>query len=220
MAHYVALGWLSGESPRATAEWQQVSGWRPESVRKPGLEPTTLIDVGAASGTPALYAAFPSAYRVMIDPLSEHQQDVEHGEFIVTAVGEEIGTATIELGLQTLEHSTIAGWRGVEGEGRSVPLTTLDALWADRAWKPPFGLKVDAEGYEDRVVKGASRLLTETQFVIAEVQVADRFREGYSVVEFLALLESHGFVLRDILDGHKGNENGGLEYMDCLFVRT
>jgi FkbM family methyltransferase len=220
MAPYLALGWLSGENPRGTAEWQQVTGWRPESLRKPGLAPTTIVDVGAGSGTPPLYAAFPSAYRVMIDPLSEHQQDVEHGEFIVTAVGDEIGTATIELGQQSLEHSTMAGLRGVQAERRSVPVTTLDALWEDRAWKPPFGLKVDAEGYEDRVVRGASRLLTATQFVIAEVQVAPRFRDGYSVAEFLSLLDSRGFVLRDIIDGHKGQENRGMHFMDCLFVRT
>jgi FkbM family methyltransferase len=218
---YVALGWHAGENPRNTPEWQRVSGWRPECLRKPGLDPRTVIDVGAATGTPALYRAFPGAYRVLIDPLEEHmpKEPLDDGEFILTALGSESGTAWIELGVHTLEHSTIAGWRGVRGEGREVPVTTLDALFAERHWRPPFGVKVDAEGYEDRVIRGAEEVLAEAQFVIAEIQVADRFRDGCSVVDILALLESNGFVLHDILDAHKGQEDAGMHYMDGLFVR-
>jgi FkbM family methyltransferase len=222
MTRYVALGWHAGEEVRGTVEWQQASGWRPVHLCKPGFAPRTLIDVGAGSGTFALYNAFPDAYRVMIDPLEEHAPDEPpaNGEFITTAIGDEVGTVQIQLGRQTLEHSTVSGWRvGREAESREVPVTTLDALWAERGWEPPFGLKIDTEGYEDRVIKGAASLLPETQFVISEVQVADRFRDSYSVAGFFGLLASQGFVLHDILDGHKGVENGGLTFIDALFVR-
>ena len=216
---YVALGWHAGENPRATSDWQQVTGWRAEVLRKPGLDPRTLIDVGAATGTPHLYHAFPDAYRVMIDPLSEHAQTADRGEFIVTAVGAESGTATIELGSQTLEHSTIAGGLGPAGDGREVPMTTLDALFAERGWEPPFGLKIDVEGYEDQVVLGAAEVLSHTQFVIAEIQVADRFRHNYTVPGLMELLATHGLVLHDILDGHKAKESGGLHFIDALFIK-
>jgi FkbM family methyltransferase len=155
----------------------------------------------------------------MIDPLAEHEQEVAHGEFIVTAVGAEQGTVTIELGAQSLEHSTVAGLRGPAGEGREVPITTLDALMAERGWEPPFGLKVDVEGYEDQVILGAAEVLSHTQFVIAEVQMGPRFRHSYSVAELLDLLGGHGFFLHDILDGHKSDEDGGLHFIDGLFVR-
>ena len=214
---YVALGWHAGENPRATPEWQHVTGWRPETVRKPGLDPRTLLDVGSGKGTWPLYNAFPDAYRVLMDPLAEHAQEVDGGEFILTAVGADIGTVAIELGTASLEHSTIAGGPG--GEVREVPVTTLDALWAERAWEPPFGLKIDVEGYEDRVILGAEQVLSQTQFVIAEVQVTERFRDGYTMVEFMELLDDKGFVLFDILDGHKSEEQGGLHFIDGLFVR-
>jgi hypothetical protein len=51
-------------------------GWRPENLRKPGLSPATLIDVGVAMGTPALYRAFPDAHLVLIEPLAEYEQDL------------------------------------------------------------------------------------------------------------------------------------------------
>ncbi|MHB1345467.1 MAG: hypothetical protein ACYCX3_14095 [Thermoleophilia bacterium] len=36
-----------------------------------GLEPATVIDVGAADGTHELYSAFPSAKRLLVEPLAE-----------------------------------------------------------------------------------------------------------------------------------------------------
>ena len=101
-----------------------------------------------------------------------------------------------------------------------MPVTTLDVLRQERDWQPPFGLKVDAEGYEHRVIKGASGLLADTQFVIAEIQVANRFQDGYSVSDFIGLMDSHGFVLHDILDGHKGEENGGHPLLRRLVRRS
>src|SRR5256885_8352881 len=37
-----------------------------------GFEPGTIIDVGAADGTPGLYDCFPDADLLLIDPLEEH----------------------------------------------------------------------------------------------------------------------------------------------------
>ena len=64
-------------------------------------------------------------------------------------------------------------------------------------------LKIDTEGYEAHVVRGADRLLAETQLVIAEVNMAKRFEESYSFAEFVALMDSHGFAAVDVLGGQK-----------------
>lgn len=44
---------------------------------------------------------------------------------------------------------------------------------------PPFGLKVDTGGADPDVVEGAHEFLRETEFVIAEVSIAERFEGGY-----------------------------------------
>ena len=77
-----------------------------------------------------------------------------------------------------------------------------------RAWsvfeglgfEPTFGLKIDAESFEDEVIKGASRLLHGTQFVIAELSVAERFRRGYAFSDFAERIDAAGFYLWDILN--------------------
>ena len=42
-----------------------------QRFKKLGFEPKTVIDIGVATGTPALYRNFPEAYYILIDPLRE-----------------------------------------------------------------------------------------------------------------------------------------------------
>jgi hypothetical protein len=100
---------------------------------------------------------------------------------------------------------------------REVPLTTLDSLLAQREWKPPFGLKIDTEGYEREVVRGATRVLEQCEFVLAEVSVASRFEGDCSAAEFIALMRGAGLELVDLLDAARGL---GGSHADALFSRV
>jgi hypothetical protein len=83
---------------------------------------------------------------------------------------------------------------------RQVPLTTLDTLFEQGNWKPPIGLKLDVEGFEAEVVRGAERLLRATQFVIAEASVRDRFQGESSIRELISTMSSLGFQVSDVID--------------------
>jgi FkbM family methyltransferase len=223
---------------RHLAEWEWWSkevwsdGWRPENLRKPGLSPATLIDVGVAMGTPALYRAFPDAHLVLIEPLVEYEQDLARlvretgGEYLLTAVGAHEGTVTIDVDHSNPILSSILelGERSAETaaqtERRQIPVTTLDALLEQHRWSPPFALKIDTEGYEREVVLGAKELLRKTQFVIAEVTVTKRFEGSYTFAEFIALMDSHGFHLCDILDGQRWWARREAAFIDAMFRRT
>ena len=211
-------------------EYRRDTGWRPENLRKPGLEPATVIDVGVARGTPNLYDAFPEAYLVLIEPLSEFEDDLRRiarrrgGEYVLAAVGAEPGRAQIHVNRAMLVESSmlVNEWRPRQEhealERREIEVMTLDALRAERGWAAPFGLKIDAEGYEHRVVEGAVELLRDTQFVIAEVSVTRPYTGGASFAEFIALMDSHGFAVHDLLDGLKRG-TGGVEFVDVMFRR-
>jgi FkbM family methyltransferase len=205
------------------------SGWRPSDLRKRGFAPATLIDVGAAKGTPPIYRAFPDAYRVLIEPLREFEDQMQQwisdgqGEHLCTAVGDQEGEASMYIDrerpfMSSLHHRETAP-QSKPPELRTVPTTTLDILLEEHRWRPPFGVKIDAEGYEDRVIRGASRLLEDTQFVIADVSVMRRFDGSYSFAEFIQLMIERGFAVYDVVDGAKF-EGGQLEYLDLLFRRT
>lgn len=71
----------------------------------------------------------------------------------------------------------------------TVPVTTLDD---DFAGMPVALLKIDCEGFECHILRGARRLLEEQRPpVFVEVHPADIGRYGGSVPEILALLEPH-----------------------------
>ncbi len=186
-------------------------GWLPANLRKPGFSPRTVVDVGAGDGTPALYEAFPEAFHVLIEPLEENEPHLQRilqeykGEYFLTAVGAREVELTINVEPNMRKKSSIHSRTNLTSTGdpvekREIPATTLDVLMKKHNFEPPFGLKIDTEGFEYQVIEGASDFLRETQFVIAEVSVAKRFTESYSFSEFIEIMDRSGFSLYDILD--------------------
>ena len=71
------------------------------------------------------------------------------------------------------------------------------------------------------MIAGATELLTETEFVIAEISMRPkRFDENYSFAEFIALMDEHGFRLCDILDAPRLQRAVELQYIDGMFRRV
>jgi FkbM family methyltransferase len=217
---------------RNDEQYRLHSGWRPKNLRAYGFSPVTVVDVGVAFGTPPIYHAFSDAYRVLIEPLSEWEEKLVGwteggvGEYHLTAAGASSGTITINVKRDYLALSSLHPFEALgpdvslpgETEQRQVPITTLDFLLEERAWRPPFGLKIDTEGYEYEVIQGATELLTQTQFVIAEIMIERRFETAHSFADLVALMDAHGFSFADFLDGKK--KDNKVVYLDVLFRRT
>jgi hypothetical protein len=61
-------------------------------------------------------------------------------------------------------------------------------------------LKIDTEGAELEVVRGAAATLKRTLFVIAEVSVLhNRFEGSYSFAQFITAMDQAGFEVCDLL---------------------
>lgn len=205
---------------------------RAASLRKPGLSPRTVVDVGAADGTPALYRAFPEAFQVLIEPLKENESHLQRilqeyeGEYFLTAVGAREERLNIHVEPKVSRKSSIYPRTDLTATGhpterREIPVTTLDVLMEKHNFKPPFGLKIDTEGFEYQVIEGATNFLRETQFVIAEVSVAKRFAESYSFAEFVAIMDRNGFYLYDILNTRRTKSPPfELLLVDAMFRRA
>jgi FkbM family methyltransferase len=212
----------------ALATWEEPvkrephPSWDVEAIQAWGFTPNTVIDVGAAAGTPVLYETFPSAHHVLIEPLTEFEDVLGTlardlgGDYVPTAVGAAEGRAGLHVQGKLLMSSLLDATEGPPSiERREIPVTTLDSLVRERDWAPPFGIKIDTEGFEGEVVKGATAVLRQTQFVIAEVSVSKRFENAPSAREFTELMRSHGFDLRDIIDA-RSTVVGNIA--DALFV--
>src|SRR5829696_32322 len=151
-----------------------------DHVKRLGLRPATVIDVGVAYGTPELYGAFPDARFLLVDPLEEYAEaigritsDLRDAEWVRAAAGAVPGEIEINVNRAPALSSTLGHWKGQDdgGRARSVPLVRIDDLVAERSLPGPYLLKADVEGAELRVLDGAARVLEQTELVLLEVNL-------------------------------------------------
>ncbi len=177
-----------------------------------GFDVDTILDVGVDAGTPFLYEAFPDKKFILFDPIEETAQRVapwrERIDYDLNIVALDADEGQAELIIPTTDRkrrslASVAGFseeyenRIVKMEKRIVDKRRLDSYTSDIPGR--FGLKIDTEGNELAVIRGAEETLKRTDFVIAEVSVKRRFKDGYRFSDFVAEMGKHGFELIEAL---------------------
>ena len=141
--------------------------------------------VVGASGTVIAIEAHPRTYGFLLE-------NVELNGFgsvraMHCAVGEAEGTvAFTDYGSDDQNHVMLGG------TGATVPVHRLDDLIPNG---PIALLKVDVEGFELAVFRGATSVLSRTRVVLFESCDALAARYGFSLNELLSLLRGRGFTL-------------------------
>ncbi len=200
-----------------------------------GFHPATVIDVGVGTGTPWLYEAYPAARFELFEPLESFRQAMEQSTAGLNvgmhfcALGERPSRALIEFDPAHPTSSTMAHYSdryssaaNDGGPRRATVATEIDVLTLDQfgPFAGPTLLKLDVEGYEAQVVKGATRTLQQVDVVITEVSVTRRTDVELSLSSFLALMESLGFSLMNIAEITQLGRGGPIAYRDVALVRT
>lgn len=187
-------------------------------ARRKGLRPRTVIDVGVAYGTPDLYAAFPDAGLLLIEPLQEWEPamralaETRGARYAVAAAGASVGSVAINVP-KVLSWATL-GPSAHECEVREVPMTTVDEQVRIHRMEGPYLLKVDVEGFESSVIEGAAGTCANCEAVILETWLDSTF------VELVGLMAARGFTPHDMFDFGYRPSDGVLEKVDVLFVRS
>jgi FkbM family methyltransferase len=200
-------------------------GWERLSRLVPG--PDLIVDVGASNGTPGLYRAFPDCKFVLIDALDGNRASMEtfakdyDCSIIISGVGADAGTLTLNVaGNEAGSRSSFMQRRGAfedeDATPREIAVARLDDLVAPGS--DSIGLKIDVEGFEREVLKGAERLMPQIQWIVAEVSMAPRFEHDPLFHGIYDLLRENGFLFRDIVEIRR-NRGGDLRLIDALFVR-
>jgi FkbM family methyltransferase len=193
-------------------------------MKRAGLEPRTVFDVGVATGTPPLYDVWEDVRYVLIDPLAESLPfmqricDEHPGSLAISAAaGPARGKGRLVVPATLSGSSLILGRHN--GELRRVPIVTLDGLVDDHRLEPPHLVKIDVQGFELEVLTGAERMLGQTAALIVEASLwADRKKRG--IVELSTLiswLRERNFVLYDIAELRRRKHDEAITEMDLVF---
>ena len=203
-------------------------------LKRAGVDPSTIIDVGANVGQFAVASSklFSEAaiYPIEPDPrlIEELRRNVGPNTAVAvhqTAVGDSVGMSTFYVNCDPQVSSLLPlGSDRIESfpdskvvEEIKVPVKTLDSIFNGISLQEPIFVKIDVQGYEDRVIAGAEKFLKRVRWVMIEVsfsQLYDGERDFSSIVE---MMESHGFYFVRPLNFHMSPRTGDIIEMDALF---
>ena len=83
-------------------------------------------------------------------------------------------------------------------ESVTVPVTTLDLLLERIGANSPFLIKIDVQGYELFVFRGAERTLAKECTVVSEFWPWGLESAGYKAKDYLQLMEARGYSACDL----------------------
>jgi FkbM family methyltransferase len=178
-----------------------------------GVRYSTAIDVGCADGTFFLlhhyFGILAGATPVNIEanPVYEESlraiKDRAGGHYVIGAASDADGEAEMTLGVHpywsSLRSQDDLYWKQIHNLSQGtakVRTFTLDGLVQQLSLKPPYLLKLDVQGAEAQVLRGARRMLEQTDVVICEADMSD-------FQSLNGLLIEAGFGLFDITHLHR-----------------
>ncbi|MEM8578999.1 MAG: FkbM family methyltransferase [Pseudomonadota bacterium] len=204
-------------------------------LKRYDFSPDVVFDIGVHAGTPWLYKTFPNAAWVLVDPQPEYEAAVRGAgllddfDYHAVALGAAAGQATLNVPetapgkggamASLLERTDNLAKTFTASEARSVPVRTLDDIASD--YDGRLGLKIDTEGYETEILRGAAETLQRADFVILELSLDPaRFAATPTPSSAMSLLAAAGLELRDILAVSDGpGKRSRPRHMDALFTR-
>ena len=80
-------------------------------------------------------------------------------------------------------------------------------------------LKLDVQGYEEKVLRGVSNNLSRFKFIQVECSISPMYSNEHTIQSILDLLHNSGFKIIDFENGVRSRD-GYLLQMDLLFIRN
>jgi len=202
-----------------------------QRLSKLGRQPVNVLDIGAYDGSwaLALKQAFPAArihcfeaQEKMAQPLEALTRRYADIGFTKALLGAD-SSQVVEFHVQETRHGSSGSsiykeTTGFETEVVTMPIQTVDEILEDVHFPPVDFIKIDVQGAEIDVLKGAVKAMQTAEVLVTELSLVD-YNEGAPLIhEVMAFLAGHGFVLYEIADTHR-RRNDTLIQIDGIFVK-
>lgn len=190
-----------------------------------------VVDVGANIGQFAFMAhsvlphvpvySFepdPVCYEKLQHTFAEH--GIKGGCFPV-ALSDTQGSIDLNIYESSANNSMLLREHERALEVKRVECSTLDTLDKELGGMQAPYLKIDVQGAELSVLRGAAKFLGRCEFVQLEVSLVNAYSGNSHIADILAVMRAAGFRCWEILDVLRTKKTGdlGILEMDLLFVR-
>ena len=197
------------------------------NLRKLGFKPGLIIDGGAYIGdwTKNVRMIFPDSTFIMIEAQTSKQDilqnltrqyDNVNLEIALMGDGEkdEVEFFEMETGSSIYNENTHHNRKKV-----SLKMRTLDSIVEKYPIQGDCFLKLDVQGAEIDILKGAVRLLKRTEVIMLEVSTLNYNENAPQFADVVKFMKDIGYVLFDMCDENRIVENEVLFQMDLIFVK-
>lgn len=215
-----------------TRKWNSPTGDMPAFLRdlkKRGFACNAVLDIGAYKGWFSYLAAevFPQATFYLFEPLIEMQEELgafckeyPKSKYFSTALGSTDGA----LSLRTFRDLKWSGFMDVdipakdERTPRIVEVHKIDTLIQENKIHIPDLVKIDVQGYELEVLKGAESLFGKTELFILETSLHNKHPSFPLFADVVAFMNERDYVVFDF-PGFLRQKDSSLIECDVCFVK-
>ena len=199
-------------------------------LRQRGVKLDYVVDIGANVGkwSQLLKSIYPEAKVLMIEPQSKHKDCLENicntysgymfsPSLLGASQQDEIEFYITDDGHENSGSSVFRENSNVPANVNRIPMTTLDNIIVQSKLGFPNFIKLDVQGYELEVLKGAEDTIKSVDFILLEVSIWPYNVGGPLIDEVIAWMDSKNFVTYDLCEVHRRND-GVLLQIDILFI--
>ena len=197
--------------------------WSLQNLKKLGYNPGFVMDIGAYEGcwTRDFLEVFPSAKVLMVEAQKSKEKKIERVCSVFPSASYHIASLSGEDGkeLYFRENETashVTSFR--ESHSIAIKSESVDAILQRKGLPFPDFLKLDVQGYELEVLRGAALALKHAEFCLLEVSMLELFNEPL-FAEVVAFMNVQGFQAYDISQLMRRPFDSALYQVDLLFIK-
>ena len=200
--------------------------WSLQNLKKKNFNPETVLDIGAYEGywTIDLLEVFPSSKVLMVEAQKNKTPFLEkikiqypNTDYAISLLSSRDGDEKYFCEDETASH--VSTTPILDNSGVILKTQTLDSLLKDKHFALPDFIKLDVQGHEIEVLKGAEIAIQHAEVCLLEVSLFDFGDATPLLLEVLNFMDTLGFRAYDISQFMRRPLDKALFQLDMFFVK-
>lgn len=199
--------------------------WSLLNLKNNGFSPENVLDIGAYVGdwTKMIKQIFPACNVLMVEPLPDKKtalleicKKFNGSVNFVNALLSSMDDQRINFNINETASSILNEHFNNSNKSIELLTKTVDGI----SEKKIFDLiKLDTQGYELEILKGAKNTIKKTEVILMEVSLIDIYKDVPLIKDVLNFMDENGFQLYDICSFIRRPLDNALWQIDAIFVR-
>ena len=197
----------------------------------------TILDIGANEGQFAdkMHALFPETMIYSFEPIPEafaqldkNFKDIKQIKGINLAIGDTAGEITFNKNESSASSSFLdmadSHVESFDFAVKTVPIKvkvdTLDHVMGKEKIDLPMLIKIDVQGFEDKVIRGGTDTLKKADMVICEVSFTELYKGQLLFDDTYELFKNLGFSYAGSVEQLRAPDTNRILQADAIFIKV